>query len=303
MKVWSRLSYLIIGLVICTFLGTKLQKSAQADQLLRRYGILSTSAINHDQSKPVAANFQGKMSLFILAGQSNMSGSGKLTPASSVTHPRVFVFGNDYRWHLGSEPIDSPSGQVDKVSEDKSAGVGPGMAFATELLKYDPELIVGLIPCAKWDTTIQQWQKNLSEDTLYGSCLKRAYAASPMGEIKGILFFQGESDAFNPQADPSRTHFPNQWADKFITLVKDFRQDLGKPELPVVFAQIGTTTFKTKLSNWETVKAQQETVQLPATSMITTDDLALHDKVHFTTESYLIIGKRFGKAFWKLTQR
>ncbi|WP_293082924.1 sialate O-acetylesterase [Moorena sp. SIO3H5] len=187
--------------------------------------------------------------------------------------------------------------------EDKSAGVGPGMAFATELLKYDPELIVGLIPCAKWDTTIQQWQKDLSEDTLYGSCLKRAYAASPMGEIKGILFFQGESDAFNPQADPSRTHFPNQWADKFITLVKDFRQDLGKPELPVVFAQIGTTTFKKKLSNWETVKAQQETVQLPATEMITTDDLALQDQVHFTTESYLIIGKRFARKFWKLTQR
>ncbi|NEP54674.1 MAG: sialate O-acetylesterase, partial [Moorea sp. SIO3C2] len=225
------------------------------------------------------------------------------TPASSVTHPRVFVFGNDYRWHLGQEPIDSPSGQVDHVSEDKSAGVSPGMAFATELLKYDPELIVGLIPCAKWGSSIQEWQKNLSEDTLYGSCLKRAYAASPMGEIKGLLFFQGESDALNPQAYPSRKFFPNQWADKFVRLVKDFRQDLGKPDLPVVFAQISTTTDPEKLPNWETVKAQQETVQLPASGMITTDDLALQDHVHLTTESYLIVGQRFAKAFWQLTQR
>ena len=53
MKVWSRLSYLVIGLVICTFLGIKLQKSAQADQLLRRYGILKTSAIKDDQSKQI----------------------------------------------------------------------------------------------------------------------------------------------------------------------------------------------------------------------------------------------------------
>ncbi len=303
MKTWSIIFYLVIGIVIGTFLGIILQKYGQVDQLLRRYGILSTSSIKDNQSKPVPANFQGKMSLFILAGQSNMSGSGKLTAASSVTHPRVFVFGNDYRWHLGKEPIDSPNGQVDHVSEDKSAGVSPGMAFATELLKYDPELIVGLIPCAKWGSSIQQWQKNLSEDTLYGSCLKRAYAASPMGEIKGLLFFQGESDALNPQADPSRKFFPNQWADKFVRLVKDFRQDLGQPDLPVVFAQISTTTDPEKLPNWETVKAQQETVQLPATGMITTDDLALQDHVHLTTESYLIVGKRFAKAFWQLTQR
>ena len=115
MKAWSIVSYLVIGIVIGIFLGIILQKSTQVNQLLRRYGILSTSSIKHNQSKPVPANFQGKMSLFILAGQSNMSGSGPLTPASSVTHPRVFVFGNDYRWHLGSEPIDSPSGQVDHV--------------------------------------------------------------------------------------------------------------------------------------------------------------------------------------------
>ncbi|NEO91708.1 MAG: sialate O-acetylesterase [Moorea sp. SIO3G5] len=303
MKAWSRILYLVIGIVIGAFLGIILQNYAQVDQLIRRYGILSTSTIKDNQSKPVPANFQGKMSLFILAGQSNMSGSGKLTPASAVTHPRVFVFGNDYRWHLGTEPIDSPSGQVDRVSEDKSAGVSPGIAFATELLKYNPELIVGLIPCAKWDSTIQQWQRHLSEDTLYGSCLKRAYAASLMGEIKGLLFFQGESDALNPQAYPSRRFFPNQWADKFVRLVKDFRQDLGKPELPVVFAQIGTTTDPEKLPNWETVKAQQETVQLPATGMITTDDLVLQDHVHLTTESYLIVGKRFAKEFWKLTDQ
>ena len=31
--------------------------------------------------------------------------------------------------------------------------------------------------------------------------------------------------------------------------------------------------------------------------MIVTDDLALKDYVHFTTESYQIIGQRFAKAY------
>ncbi|NEP30398.1 sialate O-acetylesterase [Moorena sp. SIO3B2] len=303
METWTVIFVLAIGL----FLGIILQKYYPVGKLIRRYGMISRFLVKRKSESReinvIPPDFQGKMSLFILAGQSNMSGTGKLTPASSVTHPNVFVFGNDYRWHLGKEPIDSPSGQVDKVSEDKSAGVGPGMAFATELLKYNPELIIGLIPCAKSGTAIQQWQRSLSEDTLYGSCLKRVGAASVMGEITGILFFQGEKDAQKPSQDDEITFFPNQWADKFVTLVKDFRQDLGKPELPVVFAQIGTTTDPEKLPNWETVKAQQETVQLPATRMITTDDLALQDYVHLTTESYLIVGKRFAKAFWKLVQR
>jgi hypothetical protein len=35
--------------------------------------------------------------------------------------------------------------------------------------------------------------------------------------------------------------------------------------------------------------------------MITTDDLALADEVHFTTESYLLIGQRYADAFLQLT--
>jgi hypothetical protein len=36
--------------------------------------------------------------------------------------------------------------------------------------------------------------------------------------------------------------------------------------------------------------------------MITTDDLALRDVVHFTSESYQTIGKRFAEAYVNLIQ-
>jgi hypothetical protein len=248
--------------------------------------------------------WHGKLSLFILAGQSNMSGRGEL-PLQPATHPQVFVFGNDYRWTLAVEPIDRPDGQVDTVSQDTGddpAGFSPGVAFATSLLKHDPQRVIGLIPCAKGDTAIAAWQRSLSDQTLYGACLKRIGAAATMGDLAGVLVFQGEADALDPHAHPDRVLSAGDYATTFTTFVHDLRSDLARPQLPVVFAQIGTTTAPDAFIHWETVKAQQATVQLPCAAMITTDDLPLQDAVHFTTDSYRQIGARFAAAFRHLVQ-
>ncbi|MGP1371435.1 MAG: sialate O-acetylesterase, partial [Almyronema sp.] len=194
--------------------------------------------------------------------------------------------------------------QVDQVSaEEKPPGVGPGIAFAKELLVYDPDLAIGLIPCAKGGSTIAEWQRNLAEDTLYGACLKHVRAASVMGTVEGVLFFQGEADAIAPERLPGRSVYPQQWAALFEQYVRDLRQDLDQPDLPLVFAQIATTTRLDILPNWEQVKAQQVTVNIPAVAMIKTDDLALQDYVHFTSESYEVIGQRFAQAYWQLTRQ
>ncbi|MBD2040376.1 sialate O-acetylesterase [Microcoleus sp. FACHB-672] len=250
----------------------------------------------------IPPEFQGKLYLFILAGQSNMSGRGTLLPTTLSENPRIFLFGNDYEWHLAAEPIDNARGQVDRVSQDLDAGFSPGMSFATTLLKHNPNLIIGLIPCAKGGSAIAEWERNLSNKTLYGSCLKRSVAASSKGEIAGMLFFQGEADALKPKERSKRLLFPHQWANKFSAFANNFRQDLGRPNLPVVFAQIGSNKAPSVFVNWKPVQEQQKAVKLPSAAMIVTDDLPLKDSVHYTTKSYEIIGKRFADAFWQLTK-
>ena len=253
---------------------------------------------------PIPSNYQGKLSLFILAGQSNMSGLGQMQPDDQFTHPQMYVFGNDYHWRLAKHPLDSVANQVDLVSaESKPPGVGPGIAFAEQLLSYDADLVIGLIPCAKGGSAISEWQRNLAEDTLYGSCLKRILAASVMGDVKGVLFFQGEADAITPELFPEVSFYPLQWGRFFNQYVRDLRQDLNQPSLPIVFAQIATTTRADLLPNWEQVKVQQETVDIPLVTMIKTDDLALQDYVHFTSESYEIVGRRFAHAYWRLVSQ
>ena len=161
-------------------------------------------------------------------------------------------------------------------------------------------MIIGLIPCAKSDTTIAAWQRSLSDATLYGSCLKRIRAASLEGEVAAVLFFQGEADAFDPKLFPERALSPAEYTRKFSAVVDDLRTDLLSPRLPVIFAQIGTQHVPTIFSQWEIIREQQRAVRLPCSAMITTDDQPLRDGLHFTTASYRVIGERFAAAYLKV---
>ena len=247
----------------------------------------------------VPTEAQGNLSIFILAGQSNMSGRGVL-PETTVTDPRIFMLGNDGRWKLASEPVDNPAGQVDMVSYDNNAGVSPGMAFALEILKESPEMYVGLVPVAMGATSLHQWRRVLTDTMLYGSLLKRAKAAEAMGRIEGFLWFQGEADARRP-TDRIRRPLGNRWHEGFEQLVSGVRKDLDLPNLPVVYAQIGTHRNPETYPHWELVKDSQTKVELPATAMITTEDLDLMDKVHFTSDAYIEIGRRFAHEYLTLT--
>lgn len=299
-----------VGIVLTLFIGATFGVALQ-----KCYGvgnIFDTLGGNHHSvfaptatlavEEIIPEEFQGKLSLFILAGQSNMAGRGEVPKSGQDANSKVFVFGNDYSWKIAVEPVDDPSNQVDKVSEDPDAGFSPALGFATSLLERRPDMAIGLIPCARGGSSIYAWRRSLSDNTLYGSCLKRVRAASTMGNVAGILFFQGEADAIAPELYQETVLFPNEWSDRFKVFVNDFRSDLGLPELPVVFAQIGTNTAPDIFINWAIVKEQQRSVEMPFCVMITTDDLALGDAVHFTSESYQIIGGRFAEAYLSLTQ-
>jgi len=250
----------------------------------------------------IPIEYQGQMHLFILAGQSNMVGWGPI-PEGEKTDARIYVFGKDYRWRLAGHPIENPFNQVDMVSENGIAGFGPAMDFAFTSLKRHPEIVIGLIPCARNSSGIIEWQRDLSDQTLYGSCLKRVRAASQMGKISGLLFFQGESDAMDPNVSPTPVPHSSDWSELFVAFVTKFRTDLQQPDLPVVFAQLGAKSVPEAVPNWDFIKSQQASLELSVSTMITTDDLPLMDELHFTTDSYRVIGTRFADAYWDLVEK
>jgi Carbohydrate esterase, sialic acid-specific acetylesterase len=304
-SLWLGLALLVAGFV----LGVAFQRYVGFSAVLpaSAVALFRGGAPAGEDIAPGAAAVEalyGKSSLFILAGQSNMSGRG-LLPLSQIPHPSVVMFGNDYRWKPALEPVDDATGQVDVVSRDGPGdppGYGPALSFGVELATTRPDLAIGLIPCAKGNTTIGEWQKNVSDRSLYGSCLKRVRAASVVGEVAGLLFFQGESDALTPSGRPDRILATDDYADRFAEMVAGFRDDLSAPRLPVVFAQIGRQEAPEAYRNWEIIRQQQRSIRLPCTTMIRTDDLPLGDAVHFSSDAYREIGRRFAAAYLSLTE-
>ncbi len=287
--------------------GMAVQRYVGLGNILRSAGVayptrMPPAGPNDSRVTEIPQAYHGQMRLFILAGQSNMVGWAPI-PEGEPTDPRIYVFGKDYRWRLADHPIEDATNQVDMVSENRLAGFGPAMDFAFASLERHPELVIGLIPCARNASGIIQWQRDLSDQTLYGSCLKRIRAASPMGEIAGILFFQGETDAADPILYPDPPPHPTEWSALFTAFITGLRNDLNQPDLPVVFAQIGSTWAPEAYPNWDFIMQQQASLQLPMSAMITTSDLPLQDGIHYTTDSYRIIGRRFAEAYWELVER
>lgn len=296
------LKFNILLFVCGIILGINLQKYKGIGNIIHDFkGLLYQREyiLTRKTNVEIPQRFQGKISIFVLVGQSNMSGRGRFL-GKAKANDDIFLFGNDYHWRVAVEPLDSPRNQVDKISQDSWVGVGLGHAFAEHLAKYSAVDAIGLIPCAKGNTSIEEWQRNLSENSLYGSCLKRIRAAMPMGKVEAILWFQGESDAVSAQSQPSDSARSLFWKKNFESLVENWRADLYDLDLPIVFAQLGRHNDSNKFRNWEFIQAQQKLVRIHGVTMIKTDDLVLKDSVHFTTESYEKIGKRFADAYLEL---
>ncbi|MEM8505109.1 MAG: sialate O-acetylesterase [Cyanobacteria bacterium P01_D01_bin.1] len=298
MKRTSRFLLIVGALLIGTGFGIFLQLvfgiGNQAVALLGSAGRNDAEQSATRESTTVPELLQGKLELYVLVGQSNMVGVADVPP-DIRTSANVYTFGNDYRWGLSRAPVDDATNQVDTVSIDENARFGPALPFAQTLVEQDNNQIIGLIPCAASGSSITDWQKNPSDQSLYGSCLKRIRAASTMGVVSGILFFQGETDAIDPEQFPNLTPDPQAWAEKFATFAFNFRADIGNPGLPLVYAQLGQPTNIEELPYWTAVQQQQANLQIPNAVMITTEDLPM-EGVHFTTQSYQTIGERFAAA-------
>lgn len=96
--------------------------------------------------------------------------------------------------------------------------------------------------------------------------------------LKGVLWYQGEGNANNP--------FP--YRDLFQLLIKDWRQQWHRPELPFLFVQLanyeprGPRPYDPNDAGlWTFLReSQAAALQLPATGMVTAIDIGESDNIH-----------------------
>jgi len=243
--------------------------------------------------------------LFILAGQSNMDGCGKLVDCERPS-PLVRCFYYDDRWGIAEDPLCRYNEAVDPVHwgldvteenreqwahfdrDFRVAGAGLGVRFGKEIARRHG-VPVGLIACSHGGTSLDQWSPDLAHlggRSLYGSLLRRVRAVG--GKVAGCLWYQGESDA-NADAAP---HFRA----KLTRLIQAIRRDLEQPDLPFLQVQLGPFYGEPAdaFPEWNRVQTEQIAIEkdVPNVTTVAAIDLELSDAIHIGTAGEKTLGVR-----------
>ena len=238
---------------------------------------------------PAKASFH----LFLLVGQSNMAGRGIVDNAGKTTHPRVLMFNKKGEWKPAVDPLHFDKPNI--------VGVGPGRAFANAVADADPEIVVGLIPCAVGGSPISAWQRGAyyepTKSHPWDDALARAELALKDGQLKGILWHQGESD--------SKPGLAEQYEQKLRDLIARFRKKLGAADVPFIVGQMGI--FKERPWNEAKKRVDQVHRELPEkmaqTGFASAEKLSHKgDEVHFDTASARTLGRLYFEAWQALSK-
>jgi hypothetical protein len=88
--------------------------------------------------------------VFILAGQSNMAGRGKVEPDDTIPNTRILSINKNGDLIIAKEPLH--------FYEPSMTGLDCGLSFGKTLLKHIPDSItILIIPTAVGGSSISQW--------------------------------------------------------------------------------------------------------------------------------------------------
>ena len=229
-----------------------------------------------------------KFHLYLMMGQSNMSGRGRVEDEDRTPHPRVLMFKTNAVWQLATEPVTHDR-------QPQMLGVGPGLAFGKAMAEQNPDVTIGLVPCSLGGTPLLRWQKDRD---LYSNAVFRAKLAMQVGTLKGVLWHQGESDTKIGSAE--------SYGDRLGRTIKELRADLGIPKLPFVAGQLGEFLYTRTNGNPQGAKIVNAAIaRLPGEVVMTgsfTSEGLTHkgDELHFDSASEREMGRRYAREMIRL---
>jgi hypothetical protein len=259
-----------------------------------------------------ASNASDKIQVFVLAGQSNMSGGGKLQGPLDFDESvsgKVRIWDGAAYWKA-KKAYPKRWVSLKEVQELKKGigrdWIGPEFGFARAMAPKVPAEKIYLIKVSCGGTGIDWWLPRDKEDDdryqwhrrLIENIDAALEAISGEYEVAGMLWMQGETDTM-------RKTPPQSYQKSLQELVAVMRQKFNRPDMPFVIGRITIQLLKSKKYQWpftEVVQAAQDAVAEndPHAYVIHSDDLSLRsDFTHFDVPGQLALGERFGQAMLK----
>lgn len=241
---------------------------------------LPTTSCAPGKSTPTIHDPNQSLHVYLLIGQSNMSGRAPYTEEESKPLERCFVLDTSGQWEPASNPLNRYSSIRKDMSKQK---MGPGYSFAQTTLAADDTIKLGLVVNARGGSEIEQWAEGTD---FYMEAVRRVKQAQTSGILKGILWHQGEANIGNPE----------HYLEKLTELVIRLRRDLGLSELPFVAGQIAGLNA----INEQIAKLPE---RLPYTGFVSSQGLTLFEDDHFDSASVKLMGKRYAEAMLKIQNK
>jgi sialate O-acetylesterase len=225
--------------------------------------------------------------LYVIAGQSNASGTGKGT-VTDGPELGVHLFGNNECWRLATHPLEDATDTLHPITiTGIFHGHSPWLVFGKRIQTYTG-IPVGLIPTALGGSSIKQWIKDdgqpgdLSENM--ADMIRKAG-----GSITGVLWYQGESDT-TPEGVEC---YPNRF-EKWVSLTRSL---VNNETLPILTAQLNGHLDHDRpyMESWCHIRELQRSMARTMSNvhMVVTIDCSLSDEVHNHAASNVTIGERF----------
>ena len=249
--------------------------------------------------------------VWILAGQSNMEGAGKMRQSqyeleqNPISTIRAYYMNEKWgiakpQLHQLWESIDScirePFVEYRLNSPWKTAhpdkqvdGVGPGMYFAMEMQRRNNGVPQGVIPCGVGGSNLDQWKPNTT-DNLYAAMKRRFHECG--ANVRGVFWYQGESQAHMSGVVNFVSDMQN--------LVESIRKDFRNVELPFVQVQINCYRGGNQDGDicWTKIRELQRTLDehIEHLTTVYSVDCGLDDLIHLSSQSQEKIGARAAEA-------
>jgi hypothetical protein len=244
--------------------------------------------------------------IFVGAGQSNISGRGtsNQTYTASAGGVLACLLGNDDNYKALSDPSDSATNQVDRISDDLLESPGLAQPTGSWILRFvnawlaNSEVPIGYLPCPLGATSASQWAKTSSDRisalNLYESMARRLTA---IGGIKAVFYEQGEQDSV------STTN--SQYQTLLNAFVDDVNTDFGVSTYIVPLHTITASGYdgNGSTTGQAAIRAAQVSVAASNSNAIITQpltdiDLSSGDGLHFKTDTELnTVGLRVYQSY------
>ena len=263
--------------------------------------------------------------LWILAGQSNMEGSGCVTEEVEAETEnavdRIRCYYLDSRWDKAvpvthepwlspdeciggkwrKEPLESAwkTDRPDRFANKpvRIRAVGPGYYFAKRMYEITgvPQAV---IPCALGGASLTEWKKGYNDGKgLYSVMMRRFRETGSF--VRGVFWDQGEAE----------THEDGNFTASMINFINDIRCDVDNMELPFVQVQIAKCAVYNWFCdnpengiNWSRIKEEQRLLgsKIPFLTTVSAADADFDDLIHYSSEFQKKMGIRAANAMASL---